>query len=86
MFRKLAIVVITAVAALLETLADAITATLPPPAADSPRLRVVAPGRLFALSRHPDKTNLGYSAKRSGSAEARIMPGRRRVTGEGPHV
>jgi hypothetical protein len=46
MFRKLAITVITAVAALLETLADAITATLPPPTVDSPRLRVVAPGRL----------------------------------------
>jgi len=46
MFRKLAIVVITAVAAILETVADAITATLPPPAADSPRLRVVASGRL----------------------------------------
>ena len=36
MFRKLAIAVITAVAALLETLADAIVATLHPPAADSP--------------------------------------------------
>jgi hypothetical protein len=46
MFRKLAIAVITAVAALLETVADAITATLPPPTADSPRLRVVASGRL----------------------------------------
>ena len=46
MFRKLAIAVITAWAALLETVADAIAATLPPPAADSPRLRVVAPGRL----------------------------------------
>ena len=46
MFRKLAIAVITAVAAILETVADAITATLPPPAADSPRLRVVASGRL----------------------------------------
>ena len=46
MFRKLAIAVITAVVALLETVADAITATLPPPAADSPRLRVVAPVRL----------------------------------------
>ena len=46
MFRKLAIAVITAWAALLETVADAIAATLPPPAADSPRLRVVATGRL----------------------------------------
>ena len=47
MFRKLVIAVITAWAALLETVADAIEATLPPPAADSPRLRVVAPGRLY---------------------------------------
>ena len=46
MFRKLAIAVITAWTALLETVADAIAATLPPPAADSPRLRVVASGRL----------------------------------------
>jgi len=46
MFRKLAIAVITAWAALLETVADAIAATLPPPAAGSPRLRVVATGRL----------------------------------------
>jgi hypothetical protein len=46
MFRKLVIAAITAWAALLETVADAIEATLPPPAADSPRLRVVAPGRL----------------------------------------
>ena len=46
MFRKLAIAVITAWAALLETAADAIAGTLPPLAADSPRLRVVAPGPL----------------------------------------
>jgi len=46
MFRKFLIAVITAVAAILETAADAIAATLPPPAADSPRLRVVASGRL----------------------------------------
>ena len=46
MFRRLVIAVITAVAALLETAADAIAATLPPPTMDSPRLRVVAPGRL----------------------------------------
>jgi len=46
MFRKLVIAVITAVAAILETAADAIAATLPPPAADGPRLRVVASGRL----------------------------------------
>ncbi len=46
MFRKLVIAVITAVAAILETVADAIVATLPPPAADSPRLRLVASGRL----------------------------------------
>ena len=56
MSRKLVIAVITAVAAILETAADAcggpshdtdaIAATLPPPAADGPRLRVVASGRL----------------------------------------
>ena len=46
MFRKLLIAAITAWAAILETVADAIVATLPPPAADGPRLRVVAPGRL----------------------------------------
>ena len=46
MFRKLVIAVITAWAALLETVADVIAVTLPPPAADSPRLRVVASGRL----------------------------------------
>ena len=46
MFRRLVIAVITAWAAILETVADAIVATLPPPAADSPRLRVVAPGKL----------------------------------------
>ena len=47
MFRKLVIAVITAWAAILETVADAIVATLPPPAAGSPRLRVVASGRLW---------------------------------------
>ena len=46
MFRKLLIAVITAWAAILETVADAIAATLPPPAADGPRLRLVASGRL----------------------------------------
>jgi len=46
MFRKFVIAVITAVAAILETAADAIAATLPPPAADTPRLRLVASGRL----------------------------------------
>lgn len=45
MFRKMVIAGITAWAAILETTADAIAATLPPPAADSPRLRVAAPGR-----------------------------------------
>ena len=46
MFRKLLIAVITAWAALLETVADAIAATLPPPTVGSPRLRLVATGRL----------------------------------------
>jgi hypothetical protein len=47
MFRKFVIAVFTAVAAILETAADAIAATLPPPAADGPRLRLVASGRLW---------------------------------------
>ena len=51
MFRKLLIALIGTVAALLETAADAIAATLPPPAADSPRLRVVASGRLCLRAR-----------------------------------
>jgi len=46
MFRKFVIAVFTAVASILETAADAIAATLPPPAADGPRLRLVASGRL----------------------------------------
>jgi hypothetical protein len=52
MFRKLVVAVLTGWAALLETaaelletVADAIVATLPPPAADSPRLRVVVSRR-----------------------------------------
>ena len=45
MFRRLVIAVITAVAALLETAADAIAATLPLPPSTSPA-RVVASGRL----------------------------------------
>jgi hypothetical protein len=56
MFRKLVIAVITAAAALLETVADAITATLPPPASDSPRLRVVAPRRLCLRLRTASRT------------------------------
>ena len=69
MFRKLAIAVITALAALLETMADAIVATLPPPAADSPRLRVVASGRLCLrlrlvtpLDLNPEATERGRKA------------------------
>jgi len=42
MFRKLIIAVITVVVAMLETTADTIAATLRPPAAASPRLRLVA--------------------------------------------
>jgi len=45
MFRMFVLAVITAMAAILETAADAIAATLPPPAADRPRLRLVASGR-----------------------------------------
>ena len=73
MFRKLAIVVITAVAALLETVADAITATLPPPAADSPRLRVVAPGRLCLRLRVISPLPCQYRPHRRGH-----QPGPRR--------
>jgi hypothetical protein len=60
MFRKLAIAVITAWAALLETVADAIAATLPPPTVGSPRLRLVATGRLCLgfSSRHRLLTGL----------------------------
>ena len=46
MFRRFFIAVIITMAAILETAADAIAATLPPPATDRPRLRVVASGRL----------------------------------------
>ncbi len=47
MFRSFVIAVIITMAAILETAADAIAATLPPPATDSPRLRLVASGRLW---------------------------------------
>ncbi len=50
MFRIFVIAVITTMAAILETAADAIAATLPPPAADTPRLRVVASGRLWPIA------------------------------------
>ena len=73
MFRKLAIAVITAVVALLETVADAITATLPPPAADSPRLRVVAPGRLCLRLRVISPLPCHYRPHRRGH-----QPGPRR--------
>ena len=73
MFRKLAIAVITAVVALLETVADAITATLPPPAADSPRLRVVAPGRLCLRLRVISPLPCQYRPHRRGH-----QPGPRR--------
>jgi hypothetical protein len=48
MLRIFVIAVITAMAAILETAADAIAATLPAPAPDTdrPRLRVVASGML----------------------------------------
>lgn len=66
MFRKLAIAVITALAALLETVADAIAATLPPPAADSPRLRVVASGRLCLRLRLVTPLDLNPEAAERG--------------------
>jgi len=47
MFRKFVIAVLTAVAAILQTAADAIAVTPPPPpAAARPRLQVVASGKL----------------------------------------
>jgi hypothetical protein len=51
MFRKLAIAVITAWAALLETVADAIAATLPPPAAGSSPPRALAAAAVQAARR-----------------------------------
>ena len=60
MFRKLLISVLTTWAALLETAADAIVATLPPPTADSPRLRVVAPVRLCP------QAGIGIGGNRAG--------------------
>jgi hypothetical protein len=72
MFRKLAIAVITAWAALLETVADAIAATLPPPAADSPRLRVVAPGRLWGLTNNG--TASGVKGLRTGALTPLAVP------------
>ncbi len=69
MFRRLVIAVITAWAAILETVADAIVATLPPPAADSPRLRVVAPGRLCL------RLLMGVTASVSASAWRRQVSG-----------
>ncbi len=47
MFRKFVITVLTAQAAVLGAAADAIAETLPPsPAADTPRLRLIASRRL----------------------------------------
>jgi len=81
MFRKLAIVVITAVAALLETLADAITATLPPPTADTPRLRVVAPGRLCLRLRVISPLQCQYRPHWRGH-QPRPAPGQMRPSAE----
>ena len=46
MFRRFVIAFIVTMAAILESAADAIAATLPPPDTDRPRLRVVASGML----------------------------------------
>jgi len=67
MFRKLAIAVITAWAALLETAADAIAATLPPPAAGGPRLRVVAAGRLCLAAAHRVTASEAGGERRPGA-------------------
>lgn len=68
MFRIFVIAVITMVAGILETAADAIAATLPPPAADSPRLRVVTSGRLCLrlLIVSPPRVSLGLRHQVSG--------------------
>ncbi len=46
MFRKFVVAVLTAVAEILQTAADALAAPRPLPAVDSPRLRLVVSGRL----------------------------------------
>ena len=63
MFRIFVIAVITTMAAILETAADAIAATLPPPAADTPRLRVVTSGRLWPPAAHRVTACVSVSAR-----------------------
>jgi hypothetical protein len=78
MFRKLVIAFVTAVAAILETAADAIAATLPPPAADSPRLRVVASGEVMPQgcpSCHRLRVNPGPRRQVSGAQPRAVMAG-----------
>jgi AcrR family transcriptional regulator len=73
MFRMFVIAVITAMAAILESAADAIAATLPPPAADQPRLRLVASGRLCLRLREPTwnwPSPAGQAVPRLGRATA----------------
>ena len=70
MFRKLLISVLTAWAALLETVADAIVATLPPLTADSPRLRVVAPVRLCPRLHSADPTGQVVFSSRPAPSDA----------------
>jgi hypothetical protein len=70
MLRIFVIAVITAMAAILETAADAIAATLPAPAPDRPRLRLVASGSLclrlltVAPARERRPSTLGLTAAR----------------------
>ena len=72
MFRIFVIAVITMVAGILETAADAIAATLPPPAADSPRLRVVTSGRLcLRLLIVSPRVSASACATRSAAGPAR---------------
>jgi len=82
MFRKFVIAVIIAVAAILETAADAIAATLPPPAADSPRLRVVAGLCLLgALPFRPGGEGLPVAERRDGVCAGTLHPGRDAAVG-----
>ena len=101
MFRKFVIAVFTAAAAILETAADAIAATLPPPAADGPRLRLVASGRLWVpvttAPRNSSSTNvtskstfhatiLRVSSRVPAGVAARIDPGPARASATRPKV
>jgi len=81
MFRKFLIAVFTAAATLLETAADAIAATLPPPAADGPRLRLVASRRLWVpvttAPRNCSRTNVTRRSTFHATIRPSLMSPRR---------